>query len=273
MWQSVHIPENQWNVGGAYVFSVYPGQNAALTVVDRGYDHERFEVFNNGVSMGVSVKWGVADPTYHRSTYDAALAAANFDRFTAALPPGDYRLTFRNRRTKDFVYDWQEGAAVYAGIKVEITETPDGDEDRLADQFESNTGIYLSPVDTGTDPTRADTDGDGLGDREEVFVTLTDPNKADTDGDGFLDSAEIAAGKSPTDPNSKPEQIEIRTAIEITINTELGKSYQIERSEDLTNWVTLPEVIVGDGRAVTKFYSTKDYPGRFYRSAVVPIAE
>ncbi|NIB91199.1 MarR family transcriptional regulator, partial [Streptococcus pseudopneumoniae] len=38
-------------------------------------------------------------------------------------------------------------------------------------------------VEKGTDPTKADTDGDGLTDKEEVEKG-TDPTKADTDGDG-----------------------------------------------------------------------------------------
>ncbi len=44
-----------------------------------------------------------------------------------------------------------------------------------------------------TDPLSVDSDGDGLDDRTEVRQTLTDPNSADTDGDGLLDGEEIDA--------------------------------------------------------------------------------
>lgn len=40
----------------------------------------------------------------------------------------------------------------------------------------------------GTDPARADTDGDGLSDGDEFFLYFTDPLKADTDEDGLSDA-------------------------------------------------------------------------------------
>jgi len=42
-----------------------------------------------------------------------------------------------------------------------------------------------------------DTDGDGLNDISEQYVTLTDPFLLDTDGDGIPDGAEIASGTNP----------------------------------------------------------------------------
>ena len=50
----------------------------------------------------------------------------------------------------------------------------------------------------GTDPKKADTDGDGLNDGAEVNQYKTDPLKADTDGDGLNDGAEVNQYK--TDP-------------------------------------------------------------------------
>jgi hypothetical protein len=49
----------------------------------------------------------------------------------------------------------------------------------------------------------ADSDGDGLGDSEEVTIG-TDPTVRDTDGDGFDDGVEIREGTDPLDPNSYP---------------------------------------------------------------------
>ncbi|HPJ57503.1 MAG TPA: choice-of-anchor Q domain-containing protein, partial [Kiritimatiellia bacterium] len=48
----------------------------------------------------------------------------------------------------------------------------------------------------------ADTDGDGLGDRDEIDLYLTDFLLPDTDGDRQLDGAEIVAGMDPLDPGS-----------------------------------------------------------------------
>jgi hypothetical protein len=50
----------------------------------------------------------------------------------------------------------------------------------------------------GTDPTKADTDGDALSDADEVNTHGTDPLKADTDEDNMRDDAEL----DYTDPNN-----------------------------------------------------------------------
>nr|WP_282594651.1 hypothetical protein [Halomarina salina] len=52
-------------------------------------------------------------------------------------------------------------------------------------------------MDLDTDPTEADTDGDGLDDAAELDGP-TDPTRADTDNDGLDDGAEQAAGSDPT---------------------------------------------------------------------------
>ena len=52
---------------------------------------------------------------------------------------------------------------------------PDDDGDGLADVVETDTGVFVSATDTGTDPRDADTDGDGLDDGAEV-ASGTDPN-------------------------------------------------------------------------------------------------
>lgn len=48
----------------------------------------------------------------------------------------------------------------------------DSDSDRLDNCFETNTAIFVSATDTGTNPAVADTDGDGIKDGDEVLGTL-----------------------------------------------------------------------------------------------------
>ncbi|HUQ87740.1 MAG TPA: Calx-beta domain-containing protein, partial [Vicinamibacterales bacterium] len=48
----------------------------------------------------------------------------------------------------------------------------DSDGDRLCNAFETNTGVYVSALNTGTSPNVADTDGDGILDGDEVLGTL-----------------------------------------------------------------------------------------------------
>lgn len=57
----------------------------------------------------------------------------------------------------------------------------DTDGDFVPDAWETNTGTYVGPDDTGTDPA-----------------------VADSDGDMWSDGAEIAAGTDPTDPDDSP---------------------------------------------------------------------
>ncbi len=51
----------------------------------------------------------------------------------------------------------------------------------------------------GTDPSRVDSDNDGLHDGEEVYEYGSDPLSQDTDGDGYSDGEEVDAGYSPTE--------------------------------------------------------------------------
>lgn len=55
----------------------------------------------------------------------------------------------------------------------------------------------------GTDPCRADTDGDGLDDGDEVNVYFTNPTLIDTDGDDVTDFLEVFPSHTygPTNPN------------------------------------------------------------------------
>ena len=79
----------------------------------------------------------------------------------------------------------------------------DSDSDGLPDLVETNTGVFVSSLDTGTDPNLSDSDGDGLDDGDEVITHTTDPTDPDTDGDGLTDGDEINVhGTVPTDPDS-----------------------------------------------------------------------
>ena len=87
------------------------------------------------------------------------------------------------------------GTATHA-FTVNIVE--DSDSDGIYDYKETNTGIYVSPNDTGTDPNNADSDGDTILDNVEI-TNGTNPNLLDTDSDGLDDSQEATYN---TDPNS-----------------------------------------------------------------------
>lgn len=89
----------------------------------------------------------------------------------------------------------------------------------------------------------ADTDGDGLGDRDEMDNYHTDFLLPDTDGDRHPDGAEIVAGMDPLDPASVFAITQIvweETGQVVTWPSRAGRLYTIVATEDmtrpLTNW-------------------------------------
>ncbi|MFC1640639.1 hypothetical protein ACFL2D_01170 [Patescibacteria group bacterium] len=64
----------------------------------------------------------------------------------------------------------------------------DSDNDRLTNMEEAE---------AGTDPKKADTDGDSLSDYEEIKQHKTNPLSQDTDGDGYSDGTEVRGGFNP----------------------------------------------------------------------------
>lgn len=67
----------------------------------------------------------------------------------------------------------------------------DGDGDGIPDLYETETGVFVSPFDTGTNPAEADSDSDGLDDGDEFLIYQTNPNLSDADGDGLEDGDEV----------------------------------------------------------------------------------
>ncbi len=98
------------------------------------------------------------------------------------------------------------------------TASGDPDSDGLTNLQEQSRGTNPTLADTdgdgltdgnevnvrGTNPLVADTDGDGLSDGVEVNTHGTNPLLADTDGDTYLDGAEITAGTNPLNASSYP---------------------------------------------------------------------
>ena len=73
--------------------------------------------------------------------------------------------------------------------QVEVAQKTDQDLDGLSDSEE---GTY------GTNLAVADTDEDGLLDKDEITIFHTDPLKKDSDGDGHTDGAEVRNGYNPS---------------------------------------------------------------------------
>ena len=75
--------------------------------------------------------------------------------------------------------------------KLEAVSAQDQDLDGISDSEEKK---------IGTNPSAADTDGDGLLDGDEINVYKTNPLKADTNGNGLSDRADLL--RQPVKQNS-----------------------------------------------------------------------
>ena len=81
-------------------------------------------------------------------------------------------------------------------------------------------------IGTGTDPSRPDTDFDGLLDAEEVLTAHTNPFVADMDGDGLFDGEEVALGTDPmdtdTDSDGMPDGWEVLNGLDPLVDDTAG---------------------------------------------------
>jgi hypothetical protein len=95
-------------------------------------------------------------------------------------------------------------------ISLAGTATPsaftDTDADGIPDIYETNTGVFVSGFNTGTNPNNPDTDNDGLKDGAELSFG-TDPFNRDSDRDGLLDGVETNTGTNPTNRDSDNDRL------------------------------------------------------------------
>ena len=134
----------------------------------------------------------------------------------------------------------------------------DTDSDGLSDAFEELVSL--------TNINNPDTDNDGLIDSEEVNTYRTNPDSSDSDSDGFTDLYELETAYDPNSAESTPDaQVNIMTAIEVDFNAALGATYEIQFSTDTIEWTVIEAGIVGEGNAVERLYSRKDFPTGFFR--------
>ena len=83
-----------------------------------------------------------------------------------------------------------------------------------------------------------DSDLDGLTDEGEKQTYGTDPKKADSDGDGYLDGAEVLSGTDPMDGNFYPGRIDL-DGINDVLDRETPWAWYVSRASGLLAFVFL----------------------------------
>lgn len=155
--------------------------------------------------------------------------------------------------------------ASLADLTGDGTIVGDADDDCLPDEWEIE---YFGS--TTAQNASGDADGDGLTNGMELAAG-TLPNQADSDGDGFSDFEELHTGTNPLDMEDNPEvgRSEIYRAAELVFLTEVGKTYQVQMVDELSNggggWTNVGEPIEGNGGMIQHFISTRDTSKEFYR--------
>lgn len=168
-----------------------------------------------------------------------------------------------------------DGDGLKDGEELDFSDptNPDTDGDGLSDGDEvKRYGTNPTDIDTDhdgladfdelrnwhTNPASTDSDGDRLGDFEELFVWETDPLIRDTDGDGYIDGAEVAHGTDPKSGFGVPGLVtEASQAVELEVETEVGKQYQVQLRAGDGSWLDYGPVTIGTGGTQSILLSTR----------------
>ena len=222
-----------------YVRGAGGGSGAASADGDVGSPTGRSALFrwsNFGADVDGSLGGSAGDPPLDVESFFGSVALINvydrplseeesldaFSRIAIEVPDDD--------ADGDGLPDFWEMAFFEGDIE---DVAPDGNPD--GDGFDN-----AAELANGTDPTKADTNGDGLNDDVEVNGEIpTDPKIADTDGDGRSDGDEVNGN-----PTSDPTRTD-------TDGDSYSDSFEVAQGSDPNNAASIPADTLGEPMLIT----------------------
>ena len=162
----VYIPsENEWykaayNNATSQSYSLYPNGQNTISTADANYGGSAYTAV--GTYSGDPSSYGTFDQGGNVWEWNDAVIGSSREFRGGGFDGYDFDLRSSSRPPAGPTY---EGPTV--GFRVAAASI-DTDSDGIDDLAETNTGIYISPSNTGTNPSSADTDADGVPDGLEV---------------------------------------------------------------------------------------------------------
>lgn len=168
----VYIPsENEWYKAAYYngatsTYSLYPNGQNTITTADANYANSVGSTTNVGAYSSDPSFYGTFDQGGNVWEWNDAIISESSRGLRGGAWSDDNALSLSSTYLNN-LYETPTLEQYYIGFRLAAASV-DTDSDGLDDLAETNTGIYVSPIDTGTNPNSADTDADGVPDGLEV---------------------------------------------------------------------------------------------------------
>ncbi len=168
----VYIPsENEWYKAAYYnavnaSYSLYPNGQNSITMADANYGWSVGSTTDVGTYGNDPSSYGTFDQGGNVWEWNDAIISESSRGLRGGAWSDDNALSLSSTYL-NHLYETPTLEQYYIGFRVAAVSI-DTDSDGIDDLAETNTGIYISATNTGTNPNSADTDGDGVPDGLEV---------------------------------------------------------------------------------------------------------
>ena len=224
-----HEPFGDELVGNYYS---YPDLSVEMRIRNVAIENTFYVEWLNGTSWETlnGLNWETGALTSYADTFSENALSTQLNRWE---PMGDFvfnpQMEFRVDASDTNIAIDEIGFYSFS-VTLSPSASIDTDGDGLADDVETDTGVYVSANNTGTDPANPDTDGDGFPDGWEVSRNL-DPTINSSDFISNINAYGYYSTEQISDIRPGSTMIEVQ-------NGQATLSMEVEQSDDLEIWTT-----------------------------------